>query len=499
MRVLVTGGCGFIGHHFVDFATNHSSKIYKKVLNLDNLSYASINCPNGDFILGDICDEGLLYKVLREHKIDTLVHFAAQTHVDRSIQNPTPFVTDNIQGTISLLTCCTEYIKETGVNFKFVYISTDEVYGSIAPNTSPLSETQPLHPRNPYAVSKASAELFVQAWVNTFAFPAVITRSSNNYGTGQHTEKFIPKIIDRALKWSYIPIYGNGHASREWLHVLDNCEAIHGLLTSDIKFKGQVFNITSSDSYTNIDLANMVCEKLDELKPHSKGSYKQLIEFVDDRPGHDMRYAIDSSKIKSTLSWTPTRLIADHINELVEGASPEVLPHTEKAHLLHFPKYTDTRGSVSPRELHALHNQTGTNFVQENFTKSVLGTLRGLHFQRERPQAKLIQVLEGKILDVVVDLRPHSDEFGTWKSFKLKQGDSLFVPAGYAHGYLTLSESSYVLYKLSDFYDPKDQYSIRYDDQYLNIDWGGEISADDYVLSPKDRQGMTWSEFLNSI
>lgn len=504
MRVLVTGGCGFIGHHFVKFALNHPSKQYEFIENIDNLSYSAINDSLGDeFFQLDICEQKTILNHLKTRRIDTVVHFAAHTHVDRSIQDARPFLQNNVYGTHDLLDVCKQHIDETGHKLRFVYISTDEVYGSLNPMDKPSLETDAIKPTNPYSASKAAAEHFVQAWTKTYSLPAIITRSCNNYGSGQHCEKLIPKIINNALNWKPIPIYGNGLASREWLHVQDHCEAIHALLTSDIEFSGQIYNITSSESFTNIEVANLICEHMDQLVPHKNGSYKQLIEFADDRPGHDMRYAINSDKLKAQTGWTAKKSFQDSIDELIqnERERAEALSHKDlpQARRIEHKSFPDQRGSVSPRIFSSYDEQAGAHLVQENLTHSFQGVIRGLHFQRNKPQAKLIEVLDGEILDVVLDIRPHSQSFGKCEYFNLKQGQSIIVPAGYAHGYLTLSSESYVMYKLSEFWDPLDQNTILFNDKDLGINWAEYMIPDKFILSKNDKEGMTWAEFLKTI
>jgi dTDP-glucose 4,6-dehydratase len=296
MNLLVTGGCGFIGSNFVRrmLATYPSYTI----VNLDSLSYAG-NLRNLDdvksnpryrFVKGSICDRALVTRVVAENKIDAIVNFAAETHVDRSITGASVFVETNVAGTNTLL----QAALEAKVS-RFVQISTDEVYGSLG-ETGAFSETTPLHPNSPYAASKAAADLLVSAYHHTFGLPVLITRCSNNYGPFQFPEKLIPLMIINAMSDKPLPVYGDGKQVRDWLHVDDHCSAIDAVLHRGRV--GEVYNIGGNNEWMNIDIVKSLLTCL--------GKPESLITYVKDRPGHDRRYAIDARKISAELGWTPS-------------------------------------------------------------------------------------------------------------------------------------------------------------------------------------------------
>jgi len=296
MRVLVTGGAGFIGSNFVRFSlATHPDW---KVVNLDLLTYAG-NLENlidlqGDpsytFVRGDICDRGLVDSVMHDHSIDAVVHFAAESHVDRSILGAGDFVRTNVTGTQVLL----DAARAAGVS-RFVHVSTDEVYGSLGPDGK-FQETSTLHPNSPYAASKAASDLLVLACHRTYGFPAIITRCSNNYGPYQFPEKLIPLIICNALRDLPLPVYGDGLNIRDWLHVVDHCAALDSVLAGGRP--GEVYNIGGNNEWQNIDIVRLILRLL--------GKPENLITYVKDRPGHDRRYAIDASKMVSELHWKST-------------------------------------------------------------------------------------------------------------------------------------------------------------------------------------------------
>ncbi|MFH1460544.1 MAG: dTDP-glucose 4,6-dehydratase [Candidatus Omnitrophota bacterium] len=305
-NILVTGGCGFIGSNFIRVAINNGYKI----INLDVLTYAGNlenladieNDPNYKFIKGDIADRILLEKIILNNKIDCIINFAAESHVDRSILNATPFIRTNIMGTQALLdTACKHNIE------RFIQISTDEVYGSLG-KTGFFTEETPLAPNSPYSASKAGADLLVRAYVKTFELPAVIIRCSNNYGPFQFPEKFIPLIITNALNDQLIPLYGDGLNIRDWIFVKDFCQAI--CLVMEKGRVGEIYNVGGNSEKTNIDLLALI---LDQLKKP-----KTLIKKVKDRLGHDRRYAIDFSKIKNELGWEPEYKFKKGITETIQ-------------------------------------------------------------------------------------------------------------------------------------------------------------------------------------
>jgi len=295
MNILVTGGAGFIGSNFIRYMLELRPDY--RIVNLDKLTYAGNlenlkgldASPGYQFVHGDICDAPLVQSLLRKNEIDVLVHFAAESHVDRSIVGASEFVQTNVLGTNVLLEAAKEF-KLT----KFVHISTDEVYGSLG-SDGLFTESTPLHPNSPYAASKASSDLLVLAYHHTFGLPIVVTRCSNNYGPYQFPEKLIPLMIVNALNDKPLPVYGDGGNVRDWIHVLDHCAAIDAVV-----HKGQVgavYNIGGSSERKNLEVAKLILRTL--AKPES------LITFVKDRPGHDRRYAIDSSKIRDELNWHP--------------------------------------------------------------------------------------------------------------------------------------------------------------------------------------------------
>lgn len=325
-QILVTGGAGFIGAHFIRYVLSQDNRT--KIINLDSLTYAGSlesldNLPRSEdylFIEGDICDTDLVHKLFKEHPIDTVVHFAAESHVDRSIIGPGAFVLTNVVGTFNLLEtarlCWLEDQKLDAKKCRFHHISTDEVFGSLAPHEKPFTEESPYKPNSPYSASKAGADHLVRCYHHTYGLPTIITSCSNNYGAMQHPEKFIPTIIRCCLGWEPIPLYGNGDQFRDWLYVTDHCQAIWRVLTqSEV---GETYNIGGNNEQMNLDVAKRVCRILDELLPQ-KEPYETLISFTADRPGHDRRYAIDCSKIKQKLGWEPTKSFEEGLLKTVQS------------------------------------------------------------------------------------------------------------------------------------------------------------------------------------
>jgi len=308
----ITGGAGFIGGNFI---LNLMKSNQVKVINYDKLTYAgnldtlsSIkNDPNYIFIEGDICDRDNLSKLFKTHQIDYIVHFAAESHVDRSIDSPGDFIQTNVVGTFELLEATRSYIasKTTTQNqsIRFLHVSTDEVYGSLG-ETGLFTEDTSYAPNSPYAASKASSDHLVRAYFKTFDLPVLITNCSNNYGPYQFPEKLIPLMIHNALKGKPLPVYGDGKQIRDWLFVEDHCKAILQVLEKGEI--GQVYNIGGHSEKSNLEVVQTLCHILDELLPNSKfRPHQDLIQFVKDRPGHDRRYAIDATKIQTELEWKP--------------------------------------------------------------------------------------------------------------------------------------------------------------------------------------------------
>jgi dTDP-glucose 4,6-dehydratase len=311
--ILVTGGAGFIGSNFI---LNWIEAVGTRVINLDLLTYAG-NPANlaaldedSRYLLkrGDICDAEFVGSLLREHKPRAIVHFAAESHVDRSIASPGAFIRTNVQGTFVLLEQAKTYWSELSEAdrsaFRFLHVSTDEVYGSLGPEDPAFRETTPYAPNSPYAASKASSDHLVRAYHHTFGLPVLTTNCSNNYGPFQFPEKLIPLVILNALEGKPLPVYGDGKNVRDWLFVGDHCSAIRAVLQNGRL--GETYNIGGNSERANIDVVTAICDLVDEMRPNAAGgSRRDLITFVKDRPGHDRRYAIDATKIARELGWQP--------------------------------------------------------------------------------------------------------------------------------------------------------------------------------------------------
>ena len=321
MKILVTGGSGFIGSNFILNQINHSNN---SIINFDNLTYAGRNgnlkkiesSSRYFFIKGDIANAGLLEKTFSEFMPDAIINFAAESHVDKSIDSPQNFIKTNIVGTYELLMCAKNYIKTTKCeNFKFIHISTDEVYGSLG-HDGFFTEKSPYNPNSPYSATKAASDFLVKSWHKTFELPGIITNCSNNYGPYQHPEKLIPLMIISCLNERELPVYGDGKNVRDWLHVDDHCRAINIILNDGDP--GETYNIGGNNELSNIEIVNKICDILDRIKPNNKiSSYRDLITFVKDRPGHDFRYAIDSNKLKKSLGWLPIENIESGLEKTV--------------------------------------------------------------------------------------------------------------------------------------------------------------------------------------
>ncbi len=312
-EILVTGGCGFIGSNFIHYICSNYSDI--RLINLDKLTYAG-NIENLSdiekedcytFVKGDISDRSFVNSLFNEHDFDAVFHFAAESHVDRSITVPEIFVTTNVLGTQVLLEAAKNKWKERYDAKRFIHVSTDEVYGSLGPDGC-FKETTPLAPNSPYSASKAGSDFLVRAYCKTYGFPGIITRCSNNYGPYQYPEKLIPLMIANALDNKPLPVYGDGKNVRDWLFVNDHCHALKTVLEKGRI--GEVYNIGGSNEWHNVDIVKKVLSILE--KP------EDLISFVPDRPGHDRRYAIDASKIKSELGWKPSVTFEQGIEIIVK-------------------------------------------------------------------------------------------------------------------------------------------------------------------------------------
>ncbi len=310
--ILITGGAGFIGSNFIHLWLNSRDEM---IVNLDALTYAG-NLENlaqwrdderHVFVHGDINDKNCLDDLFATYKFRAIIHFAAETHVDRSIDAPSNFIQTNISGTFNLLEAAHGFWQtlsgEAKDKFRFVHISTDEVYGTLREDEPPFCETTPYQPRSPYAASKAASNHLVNSYHHTYGLPVVTTNCSNNYGPFQFPEKFIPLLIHKALSHQPLPIYGDGHQIRDWLHVEDHCRALMCVL--EFGCVGEVYNIGGHCEKRNIDVAHLICQILQDNKPLEKGHYTDFISHVTDRPGHDRRYAIDTTKIQTELGWQP--------------------------------------------------------------------------------------------------------------------------------------------------------------------------------------------------
>jgi len=324
--ILVTGGAGFIGSNFV---LDWLAQSDEHVINLDKLTYAGNlknlqslqNDPRHLFVKGDINDGMLLAKLLAEHKPRAIVHFAAESHVDRSIHGPADFISTNINGTFSLLEATRAHWlalpQDERATFRFLHVSTDEVYGTLGPDDAPFSETTPYAPNSPYSATKAASDHLVRSYHHTYGLPTLTTNCSNNYGAYHFPEKLIPLVIANARAGKALPIYGDGQQIRDWLYVSDHCAAIRCVL-ADGRL-GETYNIGGWNEKANLDVVHTLCAILDELEPKSTGgSYREQITYVTDRPGHDRRYAIDARKIERELGWKPAETFDTGIRKTVQ-------------------------------------------------------------------------------------------------------------------------------------------------------------------------------------
>ncbi|MGY6695645.1 MAG: dTDP-glucose 4,6-dehydratase [Roseinatronobacter sp.] len=321
MKILVTGGAGFIGSAVVRLAIARGHS----VVNLDALTYAAClenvanvaTNPRYAFEHADIRDRAALTRVFTTHRPDAVMHLAAESHVDRSIDGPGSFISTNVTGTYELLEAARRYWTDTGRpdTFRFHHISTDEVFGSLGP-TGQFTETTPYDPRSPYSASKAASDHLVQAWHHTYGLPVVLTNCSNNYGPFHFPEKLIPVIILNALAGKPLPIYGDGSNVRDWLYVEDHADAL--LLVLNQGQIGRSYNIGGENERTNLELVRTLCSILDTKRPKSKGSYADQITFVTDRPGHDARYAIDPTRIREELGWRPSVTVDEGLARTVD-------------------------------------------------------------------------------------------------------------------------------------------------------------------------------------
>jgi dTDP-glucose 4,6-dehydratase len=325
--ILVTGGAGFIGSNFVCYLLRAEPEV--NIINLDALTYAGSlenlnNLPNPDrhhFIRGDICDRELVEGLLRRYRVSKIVHFAAETHVDRSILDPEPFIQTNTMGTFRLLDAARKYwLGDKAFPLeavRFHHVSTDEVYGSLLPDDPPFSETTPYAPNSPYSASKAASDHLVRSYHHTYGLPTTISNCTNNYGPYQFPEKLIPLIILNAIDGHPLPIYGDGMQIRDWLFVEDHCEAIWQVVCRGNV--GETYNIGGNNQSANMTVVRTICDILDELQPSSPHTpHASLIQHVIDRPGHDRRYAMDISRIEAQIGWCPTQTLTTGLLKTVK-------------------------------------------------------------------------------------------------------------------------------------------------------------------------------------
>jgi dTDP-glucose 4,6-dehydratase len=322
--ILVTGGAGFIGSNFV---LDWLAQSDEAVVNLDALTYAgnreNLVSLQGDarhvFVQGDICDRALVDRLLAEHRPRAIVHFAAESHVDRSIHGPGAFMRTNVEGTFTLLEAARGYWGALSAAekdaFRFLHVSTDEVYGSLGPADPAFTESHPYEPNSPYSASKAASDHLVRAWHHTYGLPVLTTNCSNNYGPYHFPEKLIPLMIVNALAGKLLPVYGDGQQVRDWLYVKDHCSAIREVLARGRL--GETYNVGGWNERPNLEIVRQVCTLLDEMKPDPAGPYARLITHVADRPGHDRRYAIDARKLERELGWRPAETFETGIRKTV--------------------------------------------------------------------------------------------------------------------------------------------------------------------------------------
>jgi dTDP-glucose 4,6-dehydratase len=323
--LLVTGGAGFIGANFV---VSSLAATGEAIVNLDKLTYAgnlkNLDALAGDsrheFVRGDICDRALVRRLLAECRPRAIVHFAAESHVDRSIAGPAEFIQTNVVGTFSLLEEARAWWDSLAggekENFRFLHVSTDEVYGSLEATAPAFTEQHPYAPNSPYAASKAASDHLVRAYHHTYRLPVLTTNCSNNFGPRQFPEKLIPLMITQALEGKPLPVYGDGLNVRDWLYVLDHCDAVRLVLESGRP--GATYNIGGGNEKTNLEVVRMLCAMLDEARPRAHGRYADLIAMVKDRPGHDRRYAMDASLIARELGWKPRESFESGMRKTVD-------------------------------------------------------------------------------------------------------------------------------------------------------------------------------------
>jgi len=336
--IFVTGGAGFIGTNFIyDWIATEPGR----VVNIDKLTYAGnlqsleplTENPDHIFVRADICDRATLDSLFKQHRPRAVVHFAAESHVDRSIHGPAEFVQTNMVGTFTLLEAARSHWSRLDgdgkQDFRFLHVSTDEVYGSLGADDPQFTETTPYSPNSPYSASKAGSDHLVRAYHHTYGLPTLTTNCSNNYGPYQFPEKLIPLIIANALAGKALPVYGDGKNVRDWLYVVDHCSGIRAVLSGGRI--GETYNIGGWNEKTNLEVVYTLCDLLDDLAPRGSGSYRDQINFVKDRPGHDRRYAIDASKIRRELGWQPKERFATGLEKTVQWYLANLERHFSQA------------------------------------------------------------------------------------------------------------------------------------------------------------------------
>jgi glucose-1-phosphate thymidylyltransferase len=479
-NILVTGGSGFIGSNFL----NKYVPLYPNInfVNVDVMTYAAnqdnvhiADKQNYKFYKTDIRNIQELDTIFKDNNIDAVIHFAAESHVDLSIANPSLFVEVNVNGTSNLL----ELSKKYNIK-RFHHVSTDEVYGELT-DEGFFTENTPLAPNSPYSASKASSDMIVRSYNKTYGLNCVITRCSNNYGPNQDLTKLIPKFITNLEAGKKVPVYATGSNVRDWLYVEDHCDAIW--IVFNKARSGEVYNIGGNNEKTNMEITN----KLLELTGRDDSS----IEYVIDRLGHDFRYAIDASKIKNDLGWEPQYTFEVGIKKTFEFYTKGKVQNKiiEGLVILDGKIFEDNRGYFTET-----YNQAGllakgidATFVQDNESVSNYGVIRGLHYQTgEYAQAKLVRVIEGEVLDVVVDIREDSPTYGQSFSIVLNESNrvQMFIPRGFAHGFSVLSPTAKFAYKVDNVYNKESENGIHPFDPNLNIDW--KIPNDKMIIGDKD-------------
>lgn len=514
MKLLITGGAGFIGSNFVSYILNKYPDY--QVINYDDLTYAghleSLRKPelhkNYKFIKGNIIDRDRVNEVIKKHEITHIVHFAAESHVDRSIAEPEKFVVTNVTGTWTLL----EAARENNIEH-FHHVSTDEVFGSLElKSKNKFKEDTLYEPKSPYSASKAGSDHLVRAYHETYGLPITITNCSNNYGPYQDTEKFIPRVITNLIEGEKIPIYGDGKYVRDWLHVEDHCRAIDLVLHKGKLGETYLVGGLTKD-INNLELVKKILTIM--------GKDESEIKFITDRPGHDRRYAVDWLKIKKELGWEPlydldtwlTKTVdwymsndwwwkplkkeaelfyeeqsekkdADKFKDSVKETSiPGLL-------LIDMPTYGDDRGFFREvARMNVLDKIVGDKFKikQWNHSKSKPKVIRGLHAENHN---KLIYPISGKMFAAIADLRPDSPTFGKVETFTFSEADpkALFIPQGLANSVCALgSKNVHYLYLIDKYFDGTDVRAVAWDDPDLNIKWPIKKP----ILSQRDKGNPT--------